>query len=273
MIPNQTVFSSLLWNGLLLSLAVNLLFYLFALIRRSDHFTDITYSLSFVILTLFYILSRPKPGPLPLISAVLVTAWAARLGGYLLLRIYWTGKDARFDRMRNKPLRFLVFWLLQAATVWLVLFPLFAFVSDSTASISTRIFLGLFLWAIGMTVETTADMQKFVFKARNPEGLWIDSGLWGLARHPNFFGEMLVWWGFFLVTLPSINSLRILALIGPLFITLMLCFVSGVPILEKSAQKRYGHLSAYRAYRTRTRLLIPLPRLRRSPAPPEKKEN
>lgn len=258
---SSTLFSDLVWNGLLLSLALNLFFYLFALIRRSDHFTDITYALSFIALCLFYLLSRPQAGPLPLLAAVLVTAWAARLGGYLLLRIYWTGKDARFDRMRHKPLRFLSFWILQASTVWLVLFPLYAFVSAPSRVAPITLYPGLLLWLLGMGIETTADMQKFVFKARTPEGAWIDQGLWHLARHPNFFGEMLVWWGFFLVVLPSVASLRLLALVGPLFITLMLRFVSGVPLLEKSARQRFGHLPAYQAYRARTRLLVPLPRL------------
>ena len=131
----------------------------------------------------------------------------------------------------------------------------------------------MLLWLLGLTIETASDMQKFVFKARTPKGAWIDQGLWRLARHPNFFGEMLVWWGFFLVTLPSVHSLRLLALAGPLFITLMLRFVSGVPILEKSAQKRFGHLPDYQAYRERTRLLLPLPRSRkRLQAPGEPRE-
>ncbi len=257
---SSELFSAILWQGLLLSLGINLLFFFFALIKQSDHFTDITYSLSFVALALFYSLANPKPGPLPLIAVVLVTAWAVRLGGYLLLRIFWMGRDARFDKMRGRALRFLGFWLLQALTVWLVLLPLYAFLSNPNSTHITIVTaLGLLVWLLGLGIESVADMQKFTFKARTPAGQWVDQGLWRLARHPNFFGEMLVWWGFFLVALPGSWPLRILGLIGPVFITLLLRFVSGVPLLEKSAQKKYGQSPQYQAYKKRTRLLLPLP--------------
>jgi len=252
----------LLWQGLLLSLFINLLFFFFALIKQSDHFTDITYSLSFITLSLFYAFTQPLPGTIPLIAIVLVVAWAVRLGGYLLLRIFWMGKDARFDHMRNKPVRFLFFWLLQALTVWVLLLPLYSYQSaPHTTELNILSALGILTWLLGLIIESVADMQKFTHKARNPQGKWLDQGLWHLSRHPNFFGEMLVWWGFYLIVIPDGWPLRILALVGPLFITCLLRFISGVPLLEKSAHKKYGHLPEYHEYRTRTRLLLPLPRL------------
>lgn len=257
------VFSVALWQGLLFAIAINLLFFLLALWKQSDHFTDTTYSLTFMALALFYSLRIPAAGTVPLLALLLVYVWAVRLGSYLLLRIFWMGRDARFDKMRGKPLRFLFFWLLQAVTVWFVLLPHYAFLREPWfAEPSWLTALGLLLWATGLAVETTADMQKFTFKARLPEGRWIDSGLWKLSRHPNFFGEMLVWWGFFLAALPASWPLRAIGIAGPLFISLMLRFVSGVPLLEKSAFKKYGHLPEYSAYLDQTRLLVPWPKRR-----------
>lgn len=255
------ILSPLLWQGLLVSVAINLLFFFVALIKQSDHFTDITYSLTFVVLTLSYVLKHPTPSSHELLAAVLVLVWAVRLGTYLLLRIFWMGKDTRFDRMRGKPLRFLSFWMLQALTVWIVLLPLYALVVDrSLRPFNLLSLCALLLWALGLCVETVADMQKFIFKARHPGGLWLDSGLWHLSRHPNYFGEMLVWWGYFLFVLPATWPLRLLALLGPLFLSLMLRFVSGVPLLEQSAARKYGQMPEYRDYQARTRLLLPLPR-------------
>jgi steroid 5-alpha reductase family enzyme len=259
----NTIFSQALWQGLLFAAAVNLLFFLLALWKQSDHFTDITYSLTFMALALFYFLKLPAAGTVPLLALLLVYVWAVRLGSYLLLRIFWMGKDARFDKMRGVPLRFLSFWLLQALTVWVVLLPLYAFLrAPLHVEFSWMTALGLLLWALGLAIETTADMQKFTFKARVPEGRWVDRGLWKNARHPNFFGEMLVWWGFFLVALPSGWPLLATAVAGPLFISLMLRFVSGVPLLEKSATGKYGHLPEYGEHLKNTRLLFPWPKRR-----------
>ena len=151
--------------------------------------------------------------------------------------------------------------MLQALTVWIVLLPLYDLVvGPSLRPFNLLSLCALLLWALGLSVETVADIQKFVFKIRYPAGPWPDSGLWHLSRHPNYFGEMLVWWGFFLFVLPTTWPLRILALLGPLFLSLMLRFVSGVPLLEQSAARKYGQMQAYHDYRARTRLLLPLPR-------------
>lgn len=263
MTPDTTLFTPLLWQGLLLSLGINLLFFLLALVKQSDHFTDITYSLTFIALGLFYTLRLPLISWMDLIALTLVIIWSVRLGSYLLMRIFWMGRDARFDRMRGVPLRFLTFWLLQALSVWVILLPLYV---HQLRPLEKHLGLipaaGLAIWLLGLTIETLADMQKFIFKLRHPEGKWIDQGLWHLSRHPNFFGEMLVWWGFFLFILPSTWPMLALSSGGPVFITLLLRFVSGVPMLEKSARKKYGHLPEFQTYLRSTRLLLPLPRLR-----------
>jgi steroid 5-alpha reductase family enzyme len=124
--------------------------------------------------------------------------------------------------------------------------------------------IGALLWAVGFAVEAASDAQKSAFKNDPAKaGRWIESGLWKYSRHPNYFGEALLWWGLFLVALPSLAGLLALAAIGPIAITLLLLFVSGVPLLEKSADAKYGGDPAYRDYKRRTSLFVPMPPRRR----------
>jgi steroid 5-alpha reductase family enzyme len=120
--------------------------------------------------------------------------------------------------------------------------------------------IGIVLFSIGLLIESISDVQKFRYKSK-PENTahWVDSGLWKYSRHPNYFGEMLVWWGLFIVVIPSLRGLDWLTVIGPLFITLLLLFVSGIPLLEKSADRKYGDNAEYRSYRESTSILFPLP--------------
>ena len=172
--------------------------------------------------------------PSQLVASLLVLLWAVRLGAYLCRRILRMKVDHRFDEMRDKPLRFARFWLLQAA--------------------------GAAVWLAGLLIETVADAQKSAFWAR-PEnrGHFIAGGFWRYSRHPNYFGEILVWWSLFLYAVPFLHGAAFTAAIGPVFITLLLLFVSGIPPLERSADEKYGDDPAYRDYKRRTSILVPLP--------------
>ena len=109
-------------------------------------------------------------------------------------------------------------------------------------------------------IEAVADAQKSAFKAKEENReRFITSGLWSYSRHPNYFGEMLVWWGLFIYAVPFLQGAAFAVVIGPLFITLLLLFVSGIPPLERSAEAKYGDDPAYREYRRRTSMLVPLP--------------
>ncbi len=121
--------------------------------------------------------------------------------------------------------------------------------------------VSLFEWTVGLIIETIADVQKIQFK-NNPanKGKWIESGIWRYSRHPNYFGEIVVWIGVYIVAATSLPFVQAaIGLISPLFIIVLLLFVSGIPILEKSADKRWGNDPAYKKYKKRTSLLIPLP--------------
>ncbi len=251
--------------ALIFSVAVNSFFFVFAAAFKTDKVTDISYSLSFFLLTLVLL---PASGPPFSFHKIIVSAaillWSARLGGYLFYRIIKIGKDARFDDKRYDFIVFLQFWVLQATTVWLVMLPFCVYItSPSDEGALSFTLLGIVLFSLGLLIESISDVQKFRYRSTAENNShWVDSGLWKYSRHPNYFGEMLVWWGLFIIVIPSLEGLLWLTVIGPLWITLLLLFISGIPLLEKSADRKYGNNPEYLAYKESTSILLPLPPLR-----------
>jgi len=242
------------------SLAINAAFFAFAAARRTDVVTDLSYSLSFAVLAI----ALPFLGAgeaVQLVASALVVVWAARLGGYLFRRIRRTKVDHRFDELRDDPLRFARFWLLQALAVAVIMLPVTYLVSrEEVPGFGAWAIAGAALWLVGFLVEAVADLQKSAFKSRpGNRDRFVSSGLWRYSRHPNYFGEILVWWGLFAYAVPVLEGWAWLVVAGPLAITALLLFVSGIPLLERSAEERYGDDPAYREYRRRTSILVPLP--------------
>ena len=253
-------------TALLASAAINGFFFFLAARMKTDVFTDITYSLTFAVLAVLGFVFRKGFHPEQAIVMIFVLLWAARLGSYLFRRILKTGVDHRFDAMRDKPSEFGKFWALQAVTVWIVMLPalgLYGAESIAAGEFLQRILLvaGSVLWISGFLIEAVADGQKYAFKNK-PEnaGKFMNQGLWKHARHPNYFGEILAWWGVALVALPFLSGWRLLYMAGPVFITVLLLFVSGVPLLEKSWEEKWGGDPAFREYKASTRLRVPLPK-------------
>jgi steroid 5-alpha reductase family enzyme len=244
-----------------ISVAINAIFFAFAVLLRTDKVTDLSYSLSFVVLAVVLLLRGGHFSPLHVLTAALICAWGIRLGAYLFARILKTGVDHRFDDMRDRPLRFARFWALQAFTVWVVMLPatrLFALSGGDGLPAGTII--GAVVWVLGFALEVTSDAQKAAFK-KDPANLdrFISSGLWRYSRHPNYFGESLLWWGLFVMAVPAFTGWDFLTALGPLFLTLLLLFVSGIPPLEKSADKKHGGKPGYQEYKRRTSIFLPLP--------------
>jgi steroid 5-alpha reductase family enzyme len=244
----------------LISLAVNAAFFVIAAIRKTDVVTDLSYSLSFAVLAIVLPLSGASKS-VQLVASVLVLVWAARLGVYLFRRILRIKVDHRFDEMRNSPLRFARFWFLQAITVAVVMLPVsYLLGSGDPPGFGPWMIVGAAVWLIGLVIEAVSDAQKSSFKAKKTEGArFITSGLWRYSRHPNYFGEMLIWWGLFVFSVPFLHGAAFAVVIGPVFITVLLLFVSGIPLLEQSAEAKYGDDPAYREYKRRTSILVPLP--------------
>ncbi len=243
-----------------IALALNGAFFAVAAARRTDVVTDLSYSLTFALLAVVLPLTGARE-PSQLIASLLVLLWAIRLGGYLFRRILRMKVDHRFDAMRDKPLRFARFWLLQAVAVAVIMLPVSYLLDRSGApGFGAWAVAGAAVWLAGLLIEGIADAQKSAFRSKDENrGRFIASGLWRYSRHPNYFGEILVWWGLFLYAVPFLDGAAFTVVTGPVFITVLLLFVSGIPLLERSADDKYGDDPDYRDYKRRTSILVPLP--------------
>lgn len=254
---NTSSIVSQLTVALVVSLGINLSMFLIAFWRKSDKLTDISYAATFATIAIWSFVTSSQTWYHALLL-LMVLVWAVRLGGFLLYRVIKKGKDARFDGMRESFTKFGKFWLAQAITVWVMMIPsVFAF--NAEPSRDWLAITGVIIWAIGLACETVADLQKLAFN-NNPanKNKWIDTGIWHYSRHPNYFGEILVWVGVYLFTLASLPLLpAIIGLVSPAFIIILLLFISGIPILEKSADERWGNDLKYKIYKKQTSVLIP----------------
>lgn len=246
---------------LALSLAIQAFFFAFAAGFRSDKVTDLSYSLSFIALTFYLLLWSGVDGPAQVLLATMIIIWAVRLAGYLVRRILLMGHDPRFDRMRGNFFRFLAFWTIQGLFVWVLMLPVTAWHAwHLPASLSPVHLLGFAVWAVGLAIESVADAQKFRHKRiATPSRAWVSTGLWRWSRHPNYFGEMLCWWGVFLFVAADLSGWAWTTAIGPISLVLLLRFGTGIPQLEQSAERKWGRDPEYRQYVATTNLLIPGP--------------
>lgn len=246
--------------ALTISITINALLFVVAFYFKSDKLTDASYALSFIVLSLFA-LQQSTESLHTIIATALVCIWALRIGSFLLYRVIRSGTDKRFDGIRESFWKFGKFWLAQAITVWILMIPiLLATTNGDSWNIFTLI--GIIIWLCGFIIESVADLQKLKFtqKPANKDK-WIDNGIWRYSRHPNYFGEILVWFGIYVYSLPNLSTgYRFAGLLSPIFISVLLIFVSGIPILEKAADKRWGNKPTYRAYKRTTSILIPLPK-------------
>lgn len=226
---------------------------------QTEKFFDLTGSITYIsVIILAVFLSRGADGRSILLSA-LVVIWAVRLGTFLFVRIKKAGKDDRFDELKPSFIRFLNVWTIQG--LWVTFTIAAALVAITTANrkeLDVFAIVGFLVWVLGFTIEVIADAQKSRFSA-NPDnkGKFIQSGLWSRSRHPNYFGEIVLWVGIALIALPVLQGWQWVALISPAFVTLLLTRVSGVPLLEKKADKKWGGQEDYEAYKKKTPVLIP----------------
>jgi steroid 5-alpha reductase family enzyme len=243
----------------LISLGVNAVFFAIAAMKKTDLLTDLSYSLSFLVITATITLAYRAFRPVQLVLAFLVVAWAVRLGGYRFFRMRRIGIDHRFDGIREKPLAFARFWLLQTCTAGIVMMPAVLVLSTQTIRhIGPWTVIGSLLWAGGFLLETLSDGQRSSFGSDPAnEGKILAEGMWKYSRHPNYFGEILVWLGIFLYSIPSLTGPLYAAALGPVFITFLLVFVTGIPPHERAANERHGDDPAYREYKRRTSVLVP----------------
>ncbi|XAS64765.1 DUF1295 domain-containing protein [Pseudarthrobacter sp. So.54] len=226
---------------------------------QTEKFYDLTGSLTYIAITVLLVLLTPGIDARALLLAALVLIWAIRLGSFLFRRISKAGKDDRFDEIKPSFVRFLNVWTIQG--LWVVFTAAAAWVAITSA---TRVGLdwfalvGFLVWALGFAIEAMADLQKSRFNAESAnKGTFISTGLWSKSRHPNYFGEILLWIGVAIIAAPALEGWQWVALISPVFVILLLTKVSGVPLLEKKSDKKWGGQADYEAYKKNTPVLIP----------------
>jgi steroid 5-alpha reductase family enzyme len=232
-----------------------------AYLLQTERFYDLTGSLTYDTVAVVAVVLSPAPDSRSYLLLALIVIWATRLGSYLFRRIRQAGKDTRFDAIKPSFIRFLNAWTLQGLWVSLTLAAALAAITTTIhQDLAVFALAGLLVWLAGFGVEATADHQKSRFRADPAnKGTFIRTGLWAWSRHPNYFGEITLWIGVALIALPVLRGWQWVTLISPVFVFLLLTLVSGVPLLEKSADKRWGGQGDYEAYKRRTAVLVPLP--------------
>ena len=250
--------------SLIISLAINLVVFVFAYKYQTDKLTDLTYSATFLLITLAFLFGAGNAGhSYRLVIAAMPVLWAIRLGSYLFKRVLTKGTDHRFDEMRPVWWKFGGFWMLQGVSVWVILLPVVVALNATpeqvdNAFLSVALPIGAAIFLFGLLVEAVADAQKFKFKTTpGNEGKFMSEGLFSIVRFPNYAGEIMVWAGIFIACIPVLQGLQWATIISPVWITSLLLGVSGIPLLEQSNEEKYGHLSSFQQYRASTSKLIP----------------
>lgn len=245
----------------LLAFAINWLVFLPAAAAKTEKYYDLTGSFTYISVTLLALWMSAPNSMRAIIVAGLVCVWAARLGSFLFLRISRDGHDDRFDTIKVDPMRFLITWTLQGLWVLLTSACALAIItSEKAAGLDVFFWTGLSVWIAGFAIEVIADRQKSAFRAvPSNKGKYITTGLWAWSRHPNYFGEIMLWTGIAIMALPLLSGWQWACLISPVFVTLLLTKVSGVPLLTRKAKAKWGDDPAWRAYFDNTPALIPRP--------------
>ncbi len=230
-----------------------------AYIFQTEHYFDLIGSISYVATVALAVLLVPSMDLRALVVGTAICVWAVRLGSFLFARVKRAGQDRRFTHIKPLFFRFLLTWTLGGTWVFITMAAgLAAMTSQTGVPIDSFFILGALLWIAGFTIEVVADRQKTAFR-KDPANAekFITTGLWSLSRHPNYFGEILLWIGIAVVSLPVLEGWQWVTLVSPVFVGFLLLKISGVPLLENLADARWGDDPAYKEYKARTPTLVP----------------
>lgn len=230
-----------------------------ALLLKTERHFDLVGSATFVGAIGFAYASRDAFDARSLLITTLVVIWATRLGTFLFLRIRRDGFDRRFARLKTAAIPFLMTWTLQGLWISATLSCALAAVTASRpVPLDWTTAVGAAVWGSGLVIEVAADRQKQRFRtAPQNANAFIASGLWAYCRHPNYLGEILLWTGMAVVALPALQGFSYLTLVSPVFVWALLVRISGVPMLEARADRKWSGEPAYEAYKAQTPVLVP----------------
>jgi len=241
---------------------IHWIFFLPSFFAKTEKFYDITGTVAYFGMTGLAVYIASESSSLSLLSkiiAAMVLVWALRLGLFLLVRVFHVGEDKRFSEAKKSFFKFLMFFSLSALWVFLTTANALTLILNNP-DINGVLFLGIggIIWVIGFLFEVISDEQKRQFRKKDSNhGQFITTGLWSISRHPNYFGEILIWIGMAVISFPVLSGWQYATLISPLFVILMLTRVSGINLLEESADKKWGNLDEYQTYKANTAALIP----------------
>lgn len=226
---------------------------------QTEHYFDLTGSISYVSTIIVAYLFHPNMDARSLVVCALIAIWAIRLGSFLFLRVKQDGKDRRFDEIKTKFFRYMFTWTLGGAWVFITMAAGLAVITSSNqVALDGFFYAGVALWVLGFGIEVIADRQKAKFRRISEnKGKFITEGIWSISRHPNYFGEIVLWLGIAVVALPTLVGWQYVTLISPIFVAFLLIKVSGVKLLEISGMERWGDDPAYRNYVASTPSLVP----------------
>lgn len=245
----------------IIAFSINWLAFIPANMAQTERYFDVVGSLTYLTVIATAVMLVPELSVRAKLAAIMVAVWAIRLGTFLFVRISKDGHDDRFDEIKVAPLRFFMTWTLQGLWVLFTAACALAIITGGNAKpIGVIGSIGLLMWLVGFIIESVADAQKRAFK-RNPnnKGRFINQGLWAWSRHPNYFGEILLWSGMAVLAIPVLVGWQWVTLVSPIFVFLLLTRLSGIPTLTKKAKERWGNDADYQAYVSKTSLLFPRP--------------
>jgi steroid 5-alpha reductase family enzyme len=242
-----------------LAFLIQWLVFIPAYLLQTEKFFDLTGSLTYISVILIAVFFSKGVDFRSILLAALVVIWAVRLGSFLFGRIQKAGKDDRFDEIKPSFIRFLNVWTIQGLWVTFTMAAALVAITTSTRKeLDCYSVIGALVWLFGFIFEVAADTQKSRFNADPAnKGKFIQTGLWARSRHPNYFGEIVLWLGVAIIALPVLQGWQWVAMISPIFVTLLLTRVSGIPLLEQKADKKWSGQEDYESYKKKTPVLIP----------------
>lgn len=235
--------------------------WLLSVIIKNASIVDIVWGAGFAITSWVLALTVDGDSGRQLLLAIMVGVWGTRLALYLAKRNIGHGEDWRYKAMRKKAGKKFTYsslvtvFGLQGALMWVVSLPVQFGNGDSSPGVGPLAVIGIMVWLVGLSFEAIGDFQLARFKKDpNNAGKVMDQGLWSLTRHPNYFGDALLWWGIGIVGAETGSG--VIGFIGPVAMTFFLLRISGVPMLERSLSRRR---EGYAEYAARTSQFIPRP--------------
>ena len=240
-------------------LVIHWLAFIPALIFKTEKFYDLTGSICYAFSAIYvYLQSYGMFLSLSFFISLAILIWTLRLGSFLLKRVMDAGEDKRFRTIKTNPTQFFMTFNLSA--LWVVICSLCALtaVSNGVLEVKPIFYMGLLVFIIGFLIEVIADNQKTAFRAV-PENTnsFITTGLWSVSRHPNYFGEVTLWLGIAMMSLPYLEGVQYWTLISPIFSFVLIYYVSGVRMLEARANVKWGENKEYLDYVKKTPIFFP----------------